>query len=460
LSHPLKEYVMPKAVICALAVVCGVLLATAASANQLDLFGLTTRATSLANTYTAMSEGAEAAFYNPGALIESRSVRAFLSYGFSIPAFSLDQTEDDGGNLADSPEIESARGVDPGQWLTMGVSGGIKDIVFLGMTLQVPIDGYARKKIFSPDHPYFLDYDTGIFGLTLVPAIGFQLSPNFGLGVGARVTLDSVGSFHTSIPTDVSRTTRSTTVSSGQISGQFAPIFGFYARSHEFLRFGLTYHGESYAYFHKTRREYVEPSEENGFVEVEYEARYNYIPRRITVAIVGQPDEHVMIAGEIVYVGWSSYRPPFPKLRYDYSAMAAAGIPYERAEPLQPKDADFIDIFVPRFAVEPRVNKYLAFRVGYSYEPSPVPEQEGTTTILDSPTHVVSLGAGANFAGKNGDLINLDFGVMDHILAEDTTTKLDAKLQDGDSPNKNPAWPRYVMSGHYVFGSLTASFKF
>ncbi|NLH48772.1 MAG: hypothetical protein GX444_09220 [Myxococcales bacterium] len=449
---------MPRTVVYPLVFVFLLLVPTLAFANQLDLFGLTGRATSLANAYTALADGPEAAFYNPGALIESRNIRAMAGYSFSVPALSLDIQTKGGGDATDPEDVQRARSPEAGQWLSAGVSGGIYDRVYFGFAMQVPIDGSARRKILSPDRPYFLDYDTGIFGLTMIPSMAVQLAPNFGLGAGVRFTMDPFGTMYSDVPTAEGDYTVKT-MGKSQLNGQASPIIGFYARSHEFLRFALTYQGQSYSYYHKTTREQLVPEDPNGYVEVETEAWYNFIPRRITLGIVGEPDEHVTLTAEMSYVGWSAYNAPTPRIRLDFSNMNEHHIAYNRPHLLYREDPDFSDIFVTRFAVEPRVNKHLAFRVGYAFEPSPVPKQDGTTTIIDSSTHVISFGVGTNFGGWSGDRFSIDLAVQDHIMTDYYVTKSAGNMQE-DDPKTNVAYPRFEASANYIYSGLTASFRF
>lgn len=449
---------MPRAVLYSLVFVLVLGVPMIASANQLDLFGFNARATGLANAHVALSEGPEAAFYNPGALIESRSISVLAGYSFSLPGLTLDVLDTDGSDLSDSVEAGKARSPEGGQWLNLGVSGGIYDRVFFGLAVQMPVDGASRRKIFSPERPYFLDYDTGIFGMTMIPAMAVQFAPNFALGAGARVTIDPWGARSTAVPT-AAGDYQTSTLAESELSAQVAPIIGFYARSHEFLRFGLTYRGQSHSYYHKTDRQQLIPEDENGYVEIEYEAWYNYIPRSVTLGVTGQPDEHILLTGELSYIGWSDYKPPFPKVRLDFGAMNAAGLGYTRPQILQREDAKFHDIWVVRFGAEPRVNRHLKFRAGYAFEPTPAPEQNGTTTIVDSPTHVISLGVGGNFGGKNGDFVTIDFALMDHIMSNVAYDKDATKMTDVD-PETNPVWPTAEARGHTVYAGLNAAIKF
>jgi len=444
--------------------ICGIalllLIPAIAGANQLDLFGFNSRATSLGNAYTALADGPEATFYNPAALIESKSIRAFGGYGFALPLLSLDRQRRNGSDISDTDAVRDAESPQTGQFVNAGVSGGIYDRVFFGLGMQVPVDGASRRKIFSPDRPFYLDYDTGIFGLTFLPAVAVQLAPNYGLGIAARVTMDPFGTMTTDVPTAVGDY-QSSTMAKNEFNAQAAPIIGFYARTHEFLRFALVYSGQSYSYYQKKVRQKLVPSEEEGFVGIEYEARYNFIPRRLTLGIAGEPDEHVLLTAEISWVNWANYTPPYPEVQLDFSHMNEAGIPYERPDVIQRDDVDldFNDTFVPRFGIEIIPYKYLSLRLGYALEPAALDVQQGTTNIMDSTTHALSFGLGANFGGPRGDLVNIDFAIMDHIMTERWASKNSDDMEEAN-PETNPAWPRYEVSGQALYSSLTATFHF
>jgi long-subunit fatty acid transport protein len=294
--------------------------------------------------------------------------------------------------------------------------------------------------------------------MTIAPAMAVQLAPNFGLGAGARITLDGLGAFSTEVPTATGQY-KVDTLTQSSITGQVSPTFGFYARSHEFLRFALTYQGSSYAYYHKTERDPIDPNLQSGYVNIEYAAKYNFIPRRLTLGIVGVPDEHITLDAEMAWVGWSEYYPPFPKTRIDFTPLAQAHLSYARPTIYQPTNPNFSDTVEIRLGVEPRVNKYLCFRVGYAYLPSPAPAQTGSTSILAMRSQAISIGAGANFAGPKSDLVNIDLAITDHIDSSETINKIPSQMQE-TTPGTNPGYPRLVASAQYIFSALNVTFHF
>ena len=449
---------MRKAIVPVLVIALWLSLPVLAEANQLDLFGFNARATGLANAYTAIADGPEATFYNPGELITSNRITAFAGYSYSLPGLSVDLLNRDETDISETPELKQAKLPAAGQWINAGVSGGLFDRVYLGLGMQVPVDGASRRRIFSPDRPYFLKYDTGIFGLTFIPAVGVKVAPNYGIGLGARITMDPLGTFWTEVPT-ASGEFRATTLATSQFTAQAAPIAGFYARPFEYLRFGLAFIGQSYAYYHKTMEEKLVASDPAGTVEIEYEVKYNFNPRRFVLGVAGQPDEHVLITAELDWVGWSAYVPPYPSMRLDFSHMNEAGLSYQRPQILEREDAEFDDTWEPHFGVEVKPYKFLSLRAGYSYQPSPVPDQQGTTTILDATTNVIAFGAGGNFLGPHGDLVTIDLSMMDHIISKRWFMKETSIMQEED-PSTNPSFPRVTFRGQYFYSSLTATFRF
>ena len=58
-------------------------------------------------------------------------------------------------------------------------------------------------------------------------------------------------------------------------------------------------------------------------------------------------------------------------------------------------DVGFRDIFVPRVGIEwLLLNKSIALRTGYRFQPTPIPQPEDRTNLLDANTHFFSFGTG------------------------------------------------------------------
>ncbi|HVK70256.1 MAG TPA: hypothetical protein VM694_37640, partial [Polyangium sp.] len=129
----------------------------------------------------------------------------------------------------------------------------------------------------------------------------------------------------------------------------------------------------------------------------------------------------------------------------------------------------FQDRLVPRLGVEyvlafgaerrvsgrpaPAKAVEIPLRVGYAYERSPVPPQEGPTNFVDADRHTISLGAGV--------VLNAPFSVLRGALRLDTHVALSV-LPERVTQKANPAdfVGDYRADGTMIAGgaTLTASF--
>ncbi len=98
------------------------------------------------------------------------------------------------------------------------------------------------------------------------------------------------------------------------------------------------------------------------------------------------------------------------------------------------------------------LDELAAVRVGYSYRPSPVPDQEGATNIIDANVHALSAGLVAYLPLSplfDGDLI-IDMAWQTHILAPRRTEKVRAD---------DPIGP-WTVSGMVHCGELALGYRF
>ena len=121
--------------------------------------------------------------------------------------------------------------------------------------------------------------------------------------------------------------------------------------------------------------------------------------------------------------------------------------------------ADFHDITVPRAGIEFKepigreILKTLAYRLGYQYHPSPVPDQTLDSNFVDASRHLFSVGFGAGFANpwREADVIDLDLFFQYNLLKNRQISKATAQ---------NVGAPGYVAGGNILLigGGLTLKF--
>ena len=346
-----------------LAFVLALALPAAAGAAVGDLFGLNQRALAMANAQAAMAEGPTAAFYNPAMLAARGGVQAELDYLYALSGFSLKLRDDAGVKQRTKGALQRAQNARPVQYVGAGVSGRIGDYVGLGLYLNLPIDGEPRLHYVHPQTPYWLKYDTSVTGMQIYPALAVRIIPNLMIGVGAAVVLDSTGTQTLDFPTSDKQTASLT--GSGKWSGGATAIAGIFYRPIEFLQLGFTYRGENF--IRDKRKATLEPFG----LPVTSEVVFDYSPQQFDLGIVGQPFEWWRITADLVYTSWSQYKPPFPKLRPRYDALATAPDPAN--EPtivnVSTKDVNFADTLVVRLGLDFRPIKQFDILAGYSHEP-------------------------------------------------------------------------------------------
>jgi hypothetical protein len=121
--------------------------------------------------------------------------------------------------------------------------------------------------------------------------------------------------------------------------------------------------------------------------------------------------------------------------------------------------ANFHDITVPRFGVEFKeplggsLVKTMAYRLGYQYHPSPVPDQTADSNFVDENRHLFSVGVGAGFANpwREADVIDVDlFFQYNHLN----------NRQISKSSAQNVGAPGYLAGGNILLigGGLTLKF--
>jgi long-chain fatty acid transport protein len=130
---------------------------------------------------------------------------------------------------------------------------------------------------------------------------------------------------------------------------------------------------------------------------VDFSATALYTPQQLELGLAWSPSSDWTIAGEVLWNRWSQF--PDPALRIDLE-LTIPVLPIVFTDSLV-RDPGFRDTVSGRLGVEVRVATWsvadLALRGGYSFEPSPAPEQTGDTNLLDNDRHILSAGIGSSF---------------------------------------------------------------
>jgi long-chain fatty acid transport protein len=403
----------------AAAVVAG--SAASAWASPFEVYGASARGISLGNAVTADSDGADAIFYNVGALTRARSgvsvgfmlgmdnARIQLNQrpeGYDIPDLGSDTptvpSNDTLTQRSDTPALGTFSTVTIGGVTSLGSenfrAGMLATFPFAGVGGTQTHFSDERERLFSNQLRYELiggrarrfDIEAGM---------AYRILGRVSLGVGAHLqpSVKLVNQVYLENATDQEVVQINMDMKQG-FSG--ALTGGLLVDITESMRVGLSVR-QNLAFDidgqNAIQIRGLDSTQQDYPVIQEIGWRPTSSPSAFTLG--GATDvgrTTVMI--DIRYAVWSAWRDT------------------------QGDATEFEDTITPRLGVEYRYNNNTAVRLGGSYEPSPVPDQVGRTNFVDNNRLIGSFGATHGFS-----VIGRDFEVVWYVQAQGllsrTTTK-------------------------------------
>lgn len=461
-----------KTCICALSV-AWVLLAATADANVPDLYGFGPRFPAMGGAATAIAEGFGAVYYNPAGLSRIDTVDAGVGFLYTSFSFSSIRNVVIGTDPAD-PSRRLTGNIDFdlsdsfGMWAGFGVS--LSRRLSVGMGLFLPSSRYlAELKSQSQREPHYLRFEDRPDRLVLLAAVALDLPAHISLGAGANVLFGPEGHIGLSlVPFGESRADL-TLVFRPRIS----PIAGIQYQPLPPLRLGVTYRGELTQGELDVR---LDGQLYLGFLSLpilgQVSSMIFFAPQQVSAGIAYDPIRPLTLALEVAWKDWSRFRDASLKVDTP-TGGASASNPILRFEEVFPPD--FHDTVVARVGGEYRLGPFhpakrlgdlhLDIRAGYSYEPTPVPEQTGLTNFLDQDRHVFATGFGVRADNPFGldKSVWLDALFQFHFLQGGTVRKARAWQDlDGDGTAETPVigYPGYEISGEVFAAGLTLGIDF
>ena len=181
----------------------------------------------------------------------------------------------------------------------------------------------------------------------------------------------------------------------------------------------------------------------------------HFSPTQYALGASWRITDRVLVAADATYYQWSEMQNPTPFTELELVGGLGDLFPVVQAPP--PPDPDFRDVIVPAVGVEITAftSKYfeLLTRAGYSYRPTPVPDQVKETNFVDSDTHLMSGGLGFQFK-EFMELVprpfTLDFYFQYFLLEDRRIIKEDLADAVGD----------YEASGGVFHGGGTITLRF
>lgn len=382
----------------------GVLLCEPVSAGVLDLYGASAKSASMGNAVGSYGEGMDSAHFNPATLLRGGdwSFRVEVGYLVARPSLGLD-VHGDNPSLTDGTlserRVATARSyrklaTEPDEVTGFNVGLFFKpaEVFAAGLSLHLPQHRLARERFISPDRPFFLQHENRSQQLVVEPAVAFEVYKNLKAGAALRLFYDAYGGIVGIIPFD---TQAAADVRIDlELNADVAFTYGL-NWDDRLWGVGLSYREEQISTFSGT--EYFETNLGGLLFPLPITIRGKEVfqPRTIHLGGHYDPVKELTVAFGVSWVEWSGYRPPFVRVAIDFpDNIAPVLYPriYDRNDPEIRSFWQGTDTFVPHFGFEYRFQKDWAWRMGYSFEADPFPQQRGMTNILSGDTHVIGWG--------------------------------------------------------------------
>ena len=413
------------------------LAARAAHATPADFFGFGPRSQALAGTGTALGQGFETTYSNPALLTRSKQPEASL--GWQAARFEVHVR---GANESASTEQAGLAGTYFGLVLPLPLGGLLEDRIALGVGAFSPHGLLVRARVLAPERPQLPLLSDQVQSLNASAGVGVNLGSGLRLGVGALALAQLVG--------DVEITTgpdgRVGALVEEQMVAAYAPVVGAALEAADGTVLGAAWRGPLRADFDMQVR--VQDLGELALPELNLAGVAQYDPMQVQAELGQRWNDWAVVLGA-TYQRWSAFH------GWLHATVTCPGED-PTCEALPAERIEFHGTVVPRVAVERRfdlaTHALATTRLGYFFEPSPLPEQTEETNLWDNHRHALTLGYGIEMTEPVG--LSVDFFYQLHILAPRTHHKSD------HVPESNPGFPRVRVSGLVHNTGLVGSLRF
>lgn len=398
-------------------------------ANSYNIFGADSRSTAMGNAYTTLATDPTGLYYNPAGIVNS-TADTILQFSYLYPFVDLNFK---GKSIAAQLYLDQAENVERAYGFSIG--GITKVATLLGNDLSFGILVYitqARNLIsekFKPDNePISFLFEEQTLTDIILAGIAYKVHKYISIGAGVSINSDANVSAKTDMlaqPFYIK--------SEGELPLNFSPHIGFLFTEKRY-RLGISFRGEKSDHIVTVIKD-----ELSG--EVKEEATIINSPAQTTLGASYIPAEHLLLSLDVSFVDWSNYTPPWANVTGEKISSLIAG------------KAKLKDTILPKFGVEyTLLDNKLALRSGYIYRQSPVPDQTETSNLIDSNTHIISLGTGYGFTIKGiQKAVEIDLHFQYHLMTERNTVKYN---------ETNPTYPGFTASGNVYNAGITVKFNF
>jgi long-subunit fatty acid transport protein len=407
------------------ALACLVVAAAAprASASTVDLFGYGARGIAMSGASLASTSGHASVYYNPAGLaLEAR------------PSFALG-VQEGYFRLRANGEAHDARRAPAlllGLAMPLPLRGWLDRRIALGMGLVIPQNSILIADLHRPGDTDFVVLANRAQTVSIQTALAFRPHDRLSVGVGVLTLAGLKGAVDVA-PREGGRLGSSVR---DVIIASYSPIIGVHARPTDWLALALTWRAESRADFDFPVRADLGDTVPLPVPTLDIRGTAQFDPAQLAVEVALRPRPWLLVAANVATKRWSAFQNP----------IVYTAVPEDF--PPQPVPA-FRDIVVWRVGAEATADVgawRLLPRLGFAWEPSPVPEQTGFHNYLDNDRVILGAGLGVRWRS-----LRLDVAAQWHVLRDRTDTKDPALVDDSAT---NPGFPSISHGGRVVLWAL------
>jgi hypothetical protein len=411
-----------------------IFVVSGARADAAAVFGQGARSAGVARADTAGGGAADAPRVN-AALAAEPGARARIGYGYA--ALGLDFNGRDLG-------VAHVSGVD----LALQGGGRVSREVTIGAALAVHLpDPYLAAIAFRPaTEPQFVLYEAPLRRTTVDFVAALRVGPvAIGGGVAAGLGVGGAGTAFT-----LGQDGGGTFADAGldvALPYRFAPLFGLRVALGRAV-LAASVRGSTAIDLRLDNAVAIRLNDNplNGTTAVRVRGSAGYDPTTIDIGARVAVGGGLSLLGAIEYAAYSAAPPPSADVGIDVHLGTTPGL-----RPAFVFAPGFHDTVSPRVGAELRrpsaddVAWRWAVRAGYARAPSPVPDQLGFTTFLDSTRHEVAIGGGYHVGRVAGVDLAVEIAAQLHVL----TARAEEK------PSASLPYARFESSGMIVDGAAT-----
>ncbi|HEY4118438.1 MAG TPA: hypothetical protein VGM56_11310 [Byssovorax sp.] len=425
---------------CAALALAALLVAPRVLASPEDVFGFGARSSAMGRAGAAIGEGYEAVYSNPALLSLERE--RTLTIGLTGALFDLHAN----GLMPQEP----LHGAVIGATVPLPFEGILKDRIALGVGFFTPFDLVVRGRILYDETPRFLLPDR-TQSVAVQAGIGIDVGYGVRIGGGFAALAALTGSVD--VGTDASG--HIGTVVEDTLVASYGPIFGASVDVGKNYRVGATFRGELVGRFNV-----VINVSDLGTITVpplNIAGVPQYDPWQIALEVARVRGPWRAAIGA-TYKHWSAYPGQLEATVQCPTTDPTTGMPFtgdcNQAPLPSPNYHDTVTPYVGgERVVEARRGATMALRAGAFFEPTPAPEQTGTSNLFDNSRVGLSVGYGLRLAAPLPP-IQLDWFTQAQIALPRTHTK-DATVAPG-----SPGYPSVSTGGAIGAMGVTLGVRF